>query len=204
MITKQRPIQTYLIIGLVFALIIVGGYTTTIIAENNNSKRDAELYKTILLADFEFSKISIDSQKAETYYDLAGMSYEEENYKGVERNCKLAREYYSEESQGYRKIKADLNSRNLNDKLIDIYVDGLDAVIEITNSMYEACEYFESTARYYDTYYNTNVPYDDMSYDMGTGELVMMNKKIKAHDDAVEKYNQLLEDFRIELKKRLE
>ena len=69
--------------------------------------------------------------------------------------------------------------------------------------MFEACEHFESAARYFETYYNTDVSFDDISYDMGNGEIEMMNEKIKAHDNAVERYNNKLAEFKVELEKRL-
>ena len=69
--------------------------------------------------------------------------------------------------------------------------------------MYETCEHFESAVRYYDKYYNTDVSFDDTSYYMGTAKIESMNEKIKAHDKAVEEYNQYLEEFRVELEKRL-
>jgi len=161
------------------------------------------LYKIILRADNKFSEVSLDSQEAENYYDEAIYFYENEDYKLVESNCRLARDHYSKESQGYKKIKAELLSSEIEDKLISIYVNILDSIIEATNNMYEACEYFESASRYYDKYYNTDVPYDDPSYDMADAEMDIMNEKITAHDIAIERYNQYLEDFGVELEKRL-
>ena len=162
-----------------------------------------KLYNTILKADIDWETISIDSQMAGSYYNEAGYFYENQEYKLVESNCRLARDYYSKESQGYKTIKAELLSSGIKDKLIDIYINFLDSRIEMTNNLFEACEHFESASRYYNRYYNTNVLYNDMSYDMGTSQIDAMNEKITAHDKAVEDYNQYLEDFKNELEKRL-
>lgn len=196
---EKEQLKTGTIIGLTILILISIGYISTTI----NISQENYLLKTILKADGDTMKISIDSQKAEQYYTEASYSYEDGNYNLVESNCRLARGHYLEESQGYKRIKAELKAKEIKDDLIYIYIDSLDALIEITNNMYEACEHFESVARYYDIYYNTDVPYDDMSYDMGSGEMDMMNEKIGAHDEAVEKYNNLLEEFRAELKRRI-
>jgi hypothetical protein len=165
-------------------------------------KNENELYKTILKADFELYKISLDSQKAESYYDEASYFYENQEYILVESNCRLARDYYSKESQEYKNVKAELLASEIKDKLIDIYIDSLNSLIKISDSMYEACEHFESASRYYDKYY-AELNYKDSDYDMGTAEIDNMNEKIIAHDIAVGEYNQYLEDFRVELEKRL-
>ena len=82
-------------------------------------------------------------------------------------------------------------------------IEKIDLLSEIALNMFEACEHFESTANYYDIYYNTNVPFDDMSFEMGGGELDMMNEKIAAHDNNVGKYNDILSEFGVELEKRI-
>ncbi len=164
---------------------------------------ERNLYKIILRADVDLAEISVDGQQAESYYDEASYSYEDMDYKEVEKNCRLARDYYSAQSQGYKEVKAELNSKGLDDKLIIIYVEQLDLLSEISNNMFEACEHFEVAVRYYDTYFNSNVSYDDISYDMGNGEMTMMNEKIKAHDNAVERHNNKLAEFQNELERRL-
>jgi len=172
--------------------------------ENSKAKlsNENQLYKIILRADKDYSKISIDGQTAESYYNEASYFYENQEYKLVESNCRLARDYYSLESQGYKNIKAELLSLEIKDKLIDIYINLLNSDIEITDNMFEACEYLESASRYYDKYYN-EINYKEMDYDMGTLQINNMNEKINAHDKAVENYNQYIENFRVELDKRL-
>ncbi len=165
--------------------------------------QERNLYKIILEADSDLLKVSLDGQLAERYYSESSYAYEDGDYKESERSCRLARDYYFEEGQGYKKIKADLKDREINEKLITLYIDKLDLLSEITNNMFEACEYFESASRYYYTYFHTDVPYYDVSYDMGTGEIDMMGEKIKAHDNAVERYNNKLAEFRVELENRL-
>ena len=190
----------YVIIVLLILLICSVGFSTRSISK---LEKENQLYKIILKADKDFSKVSIDSQWADQYYDEASYDYEDGNYKSAESNSRLAREYFSKESQGYKTIKAELKATKIEDNLIYIYVGLLDSIIEATNNVYEASEHFESAVRYYDIYYNTNVPYNDMSFEMGNSEIDAMNENIGAHDNAVEKYNQYLEDFRVELENRL-
>jgi hypothetical protein len=206
---KQIILKKY-VFFLICASILTGGILFGIFSMKVSDLREIEiieqentLLKTILKTDKEWSKISIESQKAENYYDLASMAYEDQDFRGVERNCKIARGFYSEESRGYRRLKAELNALKIEDNLISIYVEMLDAQTEMSDNMFEACEHFESASRYYYKYYNTNVPYDDLSYSLGTTEIKTMGGKIRARDDAVEKYNNLMEKFRIELDKKI-
>ncbi len=187
---KKEQVKTGTIIGLIILIlcILISSASTTM-----NYSQENYLLKTILKADSDYSEISIDGQKAEQYYEEASYEYENGNYNLVESNCRLAREYYSEESQGYKKIKAELKACKIEDKLIYIYIDSLDAMIKVTNNMFEACEHFESASRYYDM----------NNYDMGGSEIDGMNEKIKDHDKAVEVYNNLLEEFRVELERRI-
>jgi len=200
--TKKEINKTLIIVAGVFFLI--GGIFIGYSLNNTQSlEEENELYEIILKINADYSEISIDSQKAESYYNEAGFFYEKANYDLVESNCRLARDYFSKESQGYKTMKSELISYDLDNKLIDLQLKILDENIAITNNMFEACEHFESASRYYDTYYNTDVSYDDFSYDMGTKEIEAMNEKIKAHDEAVEIYNQLLEDYKLELEKKI-
>jgi len=192
---KLKPIFLFAVIVTIVFLLISLLYISAINERN--------LYKIILKADIDLAEISVDGQQAESYYDEASYAYEDMDYKEVERSCRLARDYYSAQSQGYKEVKAELNSKGLNDKLIIIYVEQLDLLSEISNNMFEACEHFEVAARYYNTYFNTNVGYDDASFDMGGGEMDMMGEKIKAHDNAVERYNNKLAEFQTELERRL-
>lgn len=186
---KQLLNKNQLIFGiaLIIAFILFGLMIKAAYSQENY------LLKTILLADINLVEISTDGLMAEQYYAEAGFAYENGDYNSVERECRIAREYYFKESQGYKRIKAELKSTGIEDKLIILYIDELEELIEITNNMFEACEYFESAARYYDM----------NNYDMGNSEIEGMNEKIKAHDKAVERYNNLLEEFRVELKKRI-
>ncbi len=191
---EKEQIKTGIImlLGIVVILGMIFGSTITGRTIENYSQENY-LLKTILKADKDYGKISIDSQIANQYYDEASFAYEDKDYNSVERDCRLAREYYAEESQGYKRIKAELKATEIEDKLIYIYIDTLDASIEVANNMFEACEYFESAVRYYDI----------NDYDMGGSEIDGMNEKIRAHDKAVEEYNNLLEEFRVELEKRI-
>lgn len=178
-------------------LVILSGYFFF------QSNGENTLYKTILYADSQFSEVSLIDQQAENYYSEASLAYEKKEYILSESNCRLARGYYSQASQGYKEIKSGLEKSNIDDELITIYSKSLGILSEIQLNMYETCEHFESASRYYETYYNTNVPYNDPSYDMGTNEINAMNEKIKLHDENVRRYNDLLSDYKIELESRL-
>lgn len=157
-----------------------------------DSSKENTLLKTILISDAALNKVSVDGLMAEQYYAESGFAYEVGDYNSVESNCRIAREYYFKESQGYKRIKAELKATGIEDKLIILYIEMLEDLIELTDNMFEACEHFESAARYYDI----------GNYDMGAGEIDMMNEKIRNHDKAVERYNNLLAEYKVELELR--
>ena len=195
--TKNKFDWNYLTIFLLIIVLVI----IFILFQKTNVENS--VYKEILYQQAKAYDISIISQKADSYYNEAGFSYENMDYKGVESNCRLARDYYLDASQGYKDIKSELNSFKIKDNLIEIYSELIDYNSKIELNMFEACEHFESAVRYYDIYYNTDVPYDDMSYEMGGGEIDFMNEKIRLHDRNVEKFNDLLSDFRVEIKERI-
>ena len=153
-------------------------------------------YKEILLTDTKVMDMSTFDQEATSYYTEASFAYEQQDWSDVESNCRLAREKYSAHAQGIRTIREEIDSES---KIMTIYKDMLTEQVNIDNNMYEACEHFESASRYYAKYYSNTTPIDDSSYDMGTGEIEMMNDKIKEHDIAVERYNDLLAQYSAEL-----
>ena len=188
--------NSVLFIPFILSILILAFYTGHVLQENS-------LYKTLLITDSEVMEISTISQKADGYYEEASLSYEDQEYNLVESNCRLARDYYSEESQGYINLKSELNAGKHNDdRLVIIYAESLDYLSEMSLNLFEACEHFEVAVRYYDKYYN-EIDYKDSDYEMGTSEIEMMNEKIREHDSNVRKYNELLADYRVELNKRL-
>jgi len=152
-------------------------------------RTENHLFKVILISDLEFAEISIDSQRAEGYYDLASLAYEKGDFNSAEQNCQLARIYFSQEAQGYRRLRSQLRSYEISHPLIDLYIEELNEQIKIAENSYEACEHFESAARHY----------SNNDYEEGNAEIEEVNKKIELRDDAVRRYNSLLEDFRIVL-----
>ncbi len=164
------------------------------------SSNEPTLIKLIQL-DLEVTEISDKAIEAEFYYTEAGYDYENRNYNSLQTNCRLSRERSSTYVQGLRDIKATITEE---EPIFLTYKDILSEGVIIYNNLFEACEYFESAARYYKTYYQPGTPYDDMSYDMGTGEIEMMNEKIKKHDDAVNRYNDLLAEYKVELEGMVE
>lgn len=188
---------------LMLSVILLGGcgfFAISLQSANAENK----LFKTILYADTQVVEVSVDSQKALDYYTEASFAYEKADYPGVESNCRLARGYFLSVGSKYKNIEAELEAKDMKDSLIDIYINELKLLAEIQLNLYEACEHFESAARYYNTYYKTNVPANDPSYDMGTKSIESMNEKIDLHDENIRKYNNLLADYKIELEKRIE
>lgn len=193
-------------VGLLIGVLIISSFYSGFYI-NDSSIELKEVYeenyliKTILIADAEYSTIAQIKATAEIHYEEAGLAYENQNYLVVETECKRARESYLEASQGYREIKVMLQATESEEKIIQKYILITDTSIELVNNMFEACEHFESAARYYEIYYNPETPYDDMSHDMGTSEIEMMNEKIRAHDNAVGRHNTLLAEYKYELEK---
>ena len=157
--------------------------------------------KNVLIGNNMAGEVYLNEQKAESYYSEASLDYEKGDYKGVISNCKLARKDYSLASQGYLNIASRFKELNVTSKIIKLEEESYDLKSEIELNLYEACEHFESASRYYNTYFNTNVSSDDSSYEMAGKEMDGMNKKIDAHDENVRKYNKILSEITINLKK---
>jgi len=158
-------------------------------------------YAEVLLLDANIQEASETLWDAQEYYNLASLSYEQGDMDYVVVHCENARDNYLEYTQKLRTIKASINS---NDKLLTLRKQMLEKEIYRAENMFEACEHFESAARYYDIYYDPDTPYDDPSYDMGGTEIDAMNEKIDEHDKTVREYNDLLAEYTVELKRRLE
>ncbi len=190
-----------IIISLLFFFMLL---STFLEGKNNNLQKENTLYKVILNAQARASDVYSIEQQASEYYTSASLNYENSDYKGVIRNCELARGYYSQASQGYLDVRAELILLESEDTLIERQIEMLKISSELKLNMYEACEHFESASRYYDKYYLFSTPIDDPSFDMGGKEIDAMNEKINLHDENVRKYNKLLSLFNKELEKRLE
>jgi len=198
---KNKPLSKKIfVIGTIIILAIA---ILMLVTSNIKLQRENNLIKTIMLSDYKIIEASEIEKTANEYYDMAGFYYEEQNYKLVEINCIKARDYYLDTSQEYLTIRSELLNKKIEDKIIDIYSESLEVLSEIQLNMYEACEHFESAVRYYDIYYDTDVPYDDMSYDMGGGEIDSMNEKIRLHDENVRTYNKLLVDIQTKIEERI-
>ena len=198
---NKKPCKKLMLVIILLGILLA--FTIFISLNAHSLAKENKLYRTILKIDTDYNDISIDRQKANSYYNEASLFYEKSNYDLVESNCRLARGYYAKESQGYKAIKSELMSSDFDDKLKDIYLELLDESINIADNMFEACEHFESASRYYNLYFNEDGLNDVSNFDMGGKEIDAINEKIEAHDKAVERYNQLLEDYRLELKKRI-
>jgi len=193
--TECFPLSCAFVIVVIFSLMVI-----YLLYTNYKLENEMDMLKTILSINLDSARVSSISQKADSYYELANRAYEYQDYKNVEYNCKIARDYYHEASLGYLELKTKLKG---NDTLIKKYKNVLDLLSEIQLNMYEACEHFESASRYYDIYYNTNVSVYDNSYYMGGQEIDAMNEKIKLHDENVKKYNNLVSEISKELEKMI-
>ena len=201
-VTNKRRIErkNYIYIGMIILLISGVVY---IQIENYNLQKVNDNIKSSYEIDEKI--LNIEEQyitKAREYYDLAGEDYINTDYKGVVRNCVKARDYYSEGTQKYRELKSELESKEQNE-LTDLYIGLTKEMIIIDNNLFEACEYFETASKYYDIYFNTDVSFDDSSYEMGTDSIDKMNDKIQSHDLAVERYNDIASKITIKIREML-
>lgn len=194
---KIFSLESILIIGILIGLI---GFS---LIQIHSIQNENNLFKTIITSNNEVSEVDLISQKADSFYSEASYNYEDMDYKNLESNCRIARGYYQDASQGYLKIVSELNTIKKQDKLIILQIQSIELLSEINLNLYEACEHFESAARYYDKYYNTDVSQDDSSYDMAGKEIEAMNLKINEHDANVREYNSILTKFQVILKNEL-
>jgi hypothetical protein len=202
--TQAKIFGVLSIIFFIFSLfLIVNLFSNKLSSEFYEIEQENKVLKEILYVDSLFADASIPTQRADRHYDEAGFFYEEGDWKGTESSCRIARDYYSEASQGYRDISAHLKKVEVEDVLIDLYIQSADILAEIRLNMFEACEHFESASRYYDLYYQSTSWYDP-NYEMGSAEIENMNKFIREHDKNVRIYNDILSEIKVELKRRLE
>lgn len=142
------------------------------------------------------------SDSAGEYYTQASRAYEKQDWKDVVTSCESARDKFSDYGQYLRDEKAKIASRT--EEVFKTYSELLQTEVELNMNLYEACEHFESAARYFETYYLPETPSTDSSFEMGNQEIRSMNEKINEHDANVERYNTLLAEYRFKLKEYLE
>lgn len=199
---KKKTLK-YLIYGLLLVIIILSFIFLVSYNQKQELSNEIILYKTIIYADSQVSEVYVIEQRAESYYSEASYFYDYGDYKLVESNCRIARGYYAEANEGYLNIQFYLESLEIEDELIKIYIESMGVLAEIKWNMYEACEYFESAARQYNIYFNTDVLVEDSSFDMGESNIETMGEKINLHDENVRKYNDILNKFKSKLNRRL-
>lgn len=120
-------------------------------------------------------------QEAEKYYDISSNAFDLNEYNLSIKNCEIARGWYWDYSYELRKLHVELSDMVLNKELKVLYNELLLTDINITENMYEACEYFESASR----------NFMQKDYEEGNAEIKSMNEKIEAHDLAVRKWNDI-------------
>lgn len=179
-------ILTILCIGLIIGTIVLS-------IDSQKLKETNTIFKTILTNEGKLNDLStLDDEN----YNLASLSYEKSEWKEVVFYCEKARNYYSSNAQEIREMKEKLDTSK---EVFKIYEEMLAQFVIIKNSMYEACEHFESASRYYEMYYEPTGT--DSQYEMGTRQIETMNEKIRQHDRAVEDYNTLLVKYYLEIDK---
>jgi len=194
-------ISPFIIILLIGLSVILIFNNSSLSANNSNLNKTNLVLKSVLKSDNLEREVYSTEQKANSYYEEAGFFYEKGDYKNVESNCRLARDYYSSASQGYLDILSKLKVLKLEDNLIKLEIQKFELASEIQMNMYEACEHFESASRYYDTYFNNEVLSSNFFFEMGGKEIDSMNEKIKLHDENVREYNRIISKIKIELNK---
>lgn len=168
-------------------------------------KSENRLLKAVAYYDTEFfSSISESFAQASSAYDDAVFYQEQRDWKSAERSCFKARELYQKNSQEVRELKEGLASQRIDHPIVENYLDLFSEQINIDLSMFEACEYYEAAYRFYDVYFNTEVPYDDPSYYSATDHVDLGNEKIAEHDAAVKRQNDVFARINIEWKKIFE
>lgn len=179
---EQRRIKALtLFLGLVIVAFIILSYGYTIVVN------DRYVLTEYLLAESNLQDAYSFSSETENYYSMASESYDYGQFEDVITYCELSRKSASSYVQEIRNIKAGINQDN---RLMRTYVQILNEHIIIYNSLYEACEYFESAARCYEN--------DD--YSCGDINIEGHNEKIRTHDDAVNRNNEYLAQFNKVLK----
>lgn len=162
---------------------------TIFLGNNNLNLRDKNnIYQELNSIQSKLADLTELSDKALAYYDEASIEYDYNNYDKSISRCQLSRDTISIYNQKLREVKAGIERK---EKIFDLYKNLIDENIIIYNSLYEACEYFESANRQYDANDYTN----------GGENIDLMNEKIRAHDRAVERYNSILAEITTEMQK---
>jgi len=169
-----------LIMFLVLSTLAVGVYALSV----NN---EMGVLKNVIHIDTLIENKDAGVQ-AENYYTLASEYYDVSEYTMVITNCEISRDYATEYMQELREVKIKVSE--MEGDIFEIYSDIIGEEIYRRTNLYEACEYFESASRSY------NVG----DYDLGDKNIEEHNVKIANHDESVERFNNLLAQYSIELK----
>lgn len=103
--------------------------------------------------------------------------------------CKVARDHYSMSNSKYQNAISSFEEAKKygSNKIIDYYINTSNVAIDMQWAMYEACEYFESSAQSYLNGDKKN----------GESELGRANEKIMLHDSFVRDYNRYISKINI-------
>lgn len=182
------------VICFVFALLSVSFIQ---VMNNRQLQESNQMYKRLVEINAESYSTNLDSAKK--YYELASLSYENNDFLDCEQNCKLARDSYTLYIQELKALQVKI--QDYPEEVFDIYRQLLAEEIIMYENMYEACEWFETASRRYNYYFQETTPENDKSFDDGNAAIEEMNEKIANHDDAVRRYNYLLEQYKAEVNK---
>jgi len=157
------------------------------VSPNQSQQNDITFLKSVIKISVDDKNIEDKATLAEEYYSMAIVSYDLEDYDSMITNCEASRRNSADYVSDVRDIKSRIKNRQ--ETLFVIYSKIYDETIDIYNNLYESCEYLESAARSYKL----------DNYEMGSVNIDGSNEKIDAHDVAVNRYNELLSDYFLEL-----
>lgn len=179
---RRKMNKNYIIFVLAVVLVGLSFYTTILFNENN-------LYEDIFVIEAKAREIDEIRIQATQSYDRASISYDLDEYDLVISYCEDSRDLSSKYMQEMRQLAVQVDEHD--DEIFAIFSDMIREYINIYTNLYESCEYFESAAR----------QYENGDYDGGDASIELHNEKIRLHDAAVERSNQLLARYNHELSK---
>lgn len=162
------------------------------IEELKERKKETHKYiKQMVKGLEEYYEAGINFGSGDTYYDEAGIFYQDNDYYWCSLYAGYADSYYGHSVGSYRDAKAFFNTAmeysisNDTKELAQKFVNLSELDAKLSNEMHEANEYFSSACDYF---------YDG-NYEIGNGEIDEMNKHIEAHDNLVPKQNDMLAEI---------
>jgi hypothetical protein len=174
-----------ILIGILGVVLIVSIFFNVMFYVKN---QDLKIAGEILYYESEANSAYKHFVMAEEYYNFASINYDYNEWYSAIDNCVLSRKESGEYTQKLRAIKAQITNDG---EIFVVYKQMIDESIKIQENLYEACEYLESALRQYAV----------NDFEGGGSNIDLHNDKIRDRDNAVRKYNDLIEEYKIELGK---